>query len=166
MISIKRFCKKHGACIDGIEWALKNCKDMNEVWETAKPKWLIWVATRKGVLTDKELWLFAIWCARNVKQFMTDGRCIKIIEVSEMYVNVAETDEELSAVWESVWGAWRCFLRNNMPSSACESAWNAANGAVSESANAACGDADKGAARLSARRNQADYLRKNCKPRF
>jgi hypothetical protein len=58
-MTIQEFCDLHGACPDGREWAMKNCRSMREVWDTAKPLWLIWVATRRGVLSDQELCLFA-----------------------------------------------------------------------------------------------------------
>ena len=35
MISIKDFCEKHNACQDDKDWAIKNCKDMQEAWEKA-----------------------------------------------------------------------------------------------------------------------------------
>ena len=50
-LTIEQFCDKFSACKEGKEWAMKNCHSMQEAWATAKPEWLIWIATREGVLT-------------------------------------------------------------------------------------------------------------------
>jgi hypothetical protein len=63
-LTIKEFCDTHGACADGREWALENCKTMLDAWMALKPEWLIWTATRPGVLTDREQRLLAwAWAA-------------------------------------------------------------------------------------------------------
>jgi hypothetical protein len=65
-MTIQEFCDLHGACRENREWAMENCQTMREVWETAKPLWLIWVATRPGVLSERELCLAAMagaWAA-------------------------------------------------------------------------------------------------------
>ena len=56
---------------------------MQEVWDTAKPEWLIWVAVQPDVLTDKELRLFAVFAARQVQHLMTDSRSIAALDVAE-----------------------------------------------------------------------------------
>ena len=104
-LSIEQFCDRYKACKEGREWALSNCKDMEEVWQTAKLEWLIWIATREGVLTDKELRLFAVWCARQVQHLMTDERSINALDVAERHANGCETDEELTAAGGAAWAA-------------------------------------------------------------
>lgn len=69
---------------------------MEEVWEKAKPNWLVWVATRPSVLTDKELRLFAVFCARQVQHLMTDPRSIEAIDVAEKYAQGKASNDELS----------------------------------------------------------------------
>ena len=73
-MNIQEFCDHHLACADGRDWALANCADMQDAWCKLKPGWLIWVATRQGVLTDKELRLFAVFCVRQVEHLLTDQR--------------------------------------------------------------------------------------------
>ena len=97
MKTIKEFCDKHAACYEGREWALTHCKDMNEVWQTARPEWLMWVATREGVLTDVELRRFAVWASRQVQHLMADERSINALDVAERYADGAATDEELAS---------------------------------------------------------------------
>jgi len=96
-LSIEQFCDQHYVCNEGREWALSNCRDMEEVWRTAKPEWLLWIASRQGVLTDKELRMFVVFCARQVQHLMEDQRSIKAIDVAERYANGFATNEELTA---------------------------------------------------------------------
>ena len=172
-MTIKQFCDKHWACKEGMNWATENCKDMDEVWEKTKPEWLIWVATRKGVLTDKELCLFAVWCARQVQHLMTDDRSIAAIDVAERHANGDATDEELNAARDAArvvaWAA-------NNTSEAAEAAmaayrvaiyatWGVAVAASYAASYVASEVADE-VARVTAMEAQAEYLRKNCKPNF
>ena len=71
MISIKDFCSKHDACVPGRSWAIANCKDMRDVWDNIKTDWLIWIATRKGVLTRQELARFGLCCSYLVKPYLS-----------------------------------------------------------------------------------------------
>lgn len=109
MITIKEFCTKHDACDEGREWAIANCKTMADVWETAKPEWLLWVATREGVLTDRELRLLAVWACRQVQHLMTDPRSIAAVDVAERFANGQATADELAAAraaaWDAAWDA-------------------------------------------------------------
>ncbi len=68
---------------------------MEGVWRKAKPAWLLWVATRPSVLTDKELRLFAVFAARQVQHLMTDSRSIAAIDVAERFANGEASVEEL-----------------------------------------------------------------------
>jgi len=156
-LSIEQFCDQHKACKEGREWALSNCKDMEEVWQTAKLEWLIWIATREGVLTDKELRLFAVWCARQVQHLMTDERSINALDVAERHANGCETDEELTAAGGAAWAA-------------AAYAALAAAAAIKER-QAAVRNADSAAyaalaAAAAIKERQAAWLRANCKPNF
>lgn len=133
MKTIKQFCSEHRACPEGQKWALARCKDMQEVWEKAKPDWLIWVATRPGVLTDRELRLFAVWCARQVQHLLTDTRSIRAIDVAERYANGDTTDEELAATRAAAWDAARDAARD----ADCDTAWAATRAAARDAAWAA-----------------------------
>lgn len=158
MKTIEDFCRIHNACSGGRTWAIANCSNMQEAWEKAPyPVWVLWIATRRGVLTDRELRLFAVWCARRVQHLLTDPRSINAIDVAERYANGEATDEELAAalaaasaaVWDANWGA------------AYAAAWAAARGAA-WAADGAASVAD-GAAAAAA---QAQWLRDNTKPSF
>jgi hypothetical protein len=86
MIAIEKFCARNDACPEGREWVLANCTDMQDVWNKLQPEWLIWVACQPGVLTDKELQLFAVYCARSIERFLTDSRLKECINIAERFL--------------------------------------------------------------------------------
>ena len=149
MMSIAEFCELHNACSDGREWALANCQTMQDVWDKAKPNWLLWVATRSGVLDDRTLRLFAVFCARSVEHLLTDQRSRDAIDVAERFANGNATAEELSAAADVAWPA-------------AASAWSAAWSAAGYAAESPAAYAAWSAAGVK----QADWLRANAKPNF
>ena len=78
---------------------------------------------------DREIRLFAVWCARQVQHLMTDARSITALEVAERHANGAATKQELAAAWAAAWDAARA------------AAWAAARAAAEAAAWAAAGDA-------------------------
>ena len=186
MISIKEFCDLHGACKDGMKWAVANCSDMADVWSKLRPDWLIWVATREGVLTDKELRLFAVFCARQVEHLTTDQRSKDAIDTAERHANGEATDEELAAALAAAWDAARDAAMAAAWDAAMAAVWAAAlaaaRAAARDAAMAAVWAAALAAARAAARDAascaawdaalaaawdaQSNWLRKNTKPNF
>lgn len=142
-MSIEEFCGLHDACADGRKWALANCVSMEDAWAKLKHEWLLWVATRPGVLTQRELRKFAVWCARQVQHLMTDPRSVAALDVAERHAEGLATDEELAAARAAGVAAWAA-------------AWAAA-GAVRVAARAAANAAEDA---------QAAWLRENTKPNF
>jgi hypothetical protein len=190
MTTIDEFCTKYGACKDGRQWAIANCQTMQEVWEKAKPEWLIWVATRKAVLTDSELRRFAVWSARQVQHLMTDPRSVATLDVAERYAEGAATDEEMAAARAAARAAVNSAASAEDYAAAYAEARAAAWAAVYDTAYdadwaearaeawaedwaadwAAASDADwaaaSDAARAAAWAAQAEWLRKNTTPNF
>ena len=99
----------------------------------------LWVVLRNEFFTDKELRLFAVYCARQVQHLMTDERSINAINVAEKFANGEATEEELAAAWDAASGA----------------AWDAARAAAR-----AAGDAASGAAWDAARAAQIEELKR------
>ena len=172
MISIADFCARHRACQDGRKWALANCSDMADAWRKLGPDWLLWVATRPGVLTDREKRLFAVFCARQVEHLLTDQRSRDAIDTAEKFAKGEATRKELaaaraaaraavsSAPWVVAWAAARAAAR---AADAVSSApWAAAWAAARDGAR----DAAWAAAWAAARDAQSDWLRANTQPNF
>ena len=156
MISISDFCEQHKACQDVREWAIANCSDMADAWQRLDPEWLIWVATRPGVLTDQELRLFAVFCARQVEHLTADQRSKDAINTAEKFAKGKATREELAAACDAARYAARA--------TAWATAWAAAADADA-AADAAC-DAAWYAACAAAWDAQSDWLRTNTTPNF
>jgi len=84
MLSIENFCALNNACEEGREWALANCTDMQDVWNKLDDdEWFLWVACQPGVLSDKELQLFAVYCMGQVKHILSDPRLKDGVETAE-----------------------------------------------------------------------------------
>ena len=145
MITIQDFCAHHGACADGRKWALETgCATMREIWdrEDLDPEYRLWIATRQGVMSNKDLRLFSCWCVRQIWHLLTDIRSRNAVEVSERYDTGDATDEELTSAWEAAGEAGEA---------AREAAGEAARAAAREAAGAAARAAAWEAARAAAR---------------
>lgn len=172
---IKEFCDKHAACGDGRAWAPTHCKDMAEVWQTARPNWLVWVATRKGVLTENELRRFAVWSARQVQHLMNDERSIHALDVAERYANGDATDEELAAAYAAARAAYDASADYATDAVFATDASFAAHAARAAIVNCAAHVAAYAAGRAAVHTaadaaacvaSQAQWLRENTKPNF
>jgi hypothetical protein len=159
---MKNWLKKRDACEPGYKWAIANCKTMQDVWDTAKPEWLIWVATRKGCLTDRELWEFALWSAEQVRNLMTDERSTNALDVRRRWLDSNATDDEMIAAGAAAGATARAAAWDAAGDAARAAAWDAARDAAWDAARDAAWDAARDAAWAA----QADWLRENCKPNF
>ena len=56
-------------------------------------------------LSEAQLRLFAIRCARRVQHLMTDPRSIAALDVADRYAKGEATDDELSAARDAAWDA-------------------------------------------------------------
>jgi hypothetical protein len=172
MLTIEQFCDKHNACEEGRDWALANCSSMIDAWNKLPPEWLVWVATRPGVLTDKELRLFAVFCVRSVEHLLTDQRSKNAIEVAERFVNGDATDEELAAAWsdarDAAWAEACVAAVSGVRSSAhaAWAAWAATAAYAADAATCATAYAADDAAKAACIESQADWLRANTRPSF
>lgn len=131
---------------------------------------------------DREIGLYAVWCARQAQHLMRDPRSLTALDVAERYANGMATDAELSvaeqaamdavedarttawradawtaawaadAAWAAVDAAWT--LRAAVRTAAWAAAWAAEAAAAETSA--------EGAAWYTARKQQGDKLREIC----
>ena len=56
---------------------------------------------------DREIRLYAVWCARQVQHLMTDPRSLTALDVAERYANNLATQYDLSAAGDAAWAAAR-----------------------------------------------------------
>jgi hypothetical protein len=109
---------------------------------------------------DKEIRLYAVWCARQVQHLMTDPRSLGALDVAEAYANGTATKEQLAnawgaagAAWAAAWVAWAAAWAAR---AAMDTAWAAARAAAR-----AASDVSWDAAR-AAQKAQEKRLRELC----
>jgi hypothetical protein len=54
---------------------------------------------------DKEIRLYAVWCARQVQHLMKHPRSLAALDVAEAYAHGNATDKELAAARDAAWAA-------------------------------------------------------------
>ena len=89
---------------------------------------------------DKEIRLYAVWCARQVQDLMTDQRSLTVLDVAERYAHGQATGAELAIAWEAARataraGAWDAASVVAL-AAAWKDAWKAVWFAASTAANA------------------------------
>jgi len=167
MKTIEDFCDIHNACSKGRTWAIANCSNMQEAWDKAPdPLWVVWMATRQGVLTDRELRLFAVWCVRQAQHLLTEPRSINAIDVAERYANGEATDRELTAARAAASDVFWAAASAAERAAASAAAWTADSDVFWAAARAANLAEAWAAANAAARTAQAQWLRENTKPNF
>jgi len=111
---------------------------------------------------DRDIRLFAVWCARQVEHLMTDQRSKDALDVAERHANGLATDGELAAAWaaardavwdaasaadwDAAWDAAWAAARDAARDAASAAAWEAASAAAWDAACAAAWDAASAAA--------------------
>ena len=112
---------------------------------------------------DREIRLYAVWCARQVQHLMKDQRSLDALDVAERYANGEATRDELSAAWAAArvaaWTAARVAAR--AAADAVDAARAAARAAAVDAVDAAR-DAAWYAAGDEMRQRQEAELRRIC----
>jgi len=75
---------------------------------------------------DKEIRLFAVWCAKQVQHLMTDQRSLDALDVAERFANGLASEEELMAAREFAREAALTAARDVALAAARDVAWDAA----------------------------------------
>jgi hypothetical protein len=157
--------RAHGPCTNG--WA-KLLRHLGKTQADDEPLALATILDSNGL--DDALWclravdshqremrLYAVWCARQVQHLMTDPRSLAALDVAERYANGEATDAELAAArdaasaaaWEAAreaaWAAAWAAARDAARGAAWEAAWEAAREAAwaaqtAEFRHVFCGD--------------------------
>jgi len=179
MNEIREYLKKFNACEEGYDWAVESCTTMQEVWDTCKPEWLIWLATDTDCTTDREKHEFGLAAAQQVEHLMTDQRSKDALKVKRRWLDGAATDEEFETAREAAWAAarvaaWAARVAAREAAGAARAALEvagaarAAAGAAAWATARAVGEVAQAArsAGAAARDTQAKWIRDNLKPNF
>lgn len=152
---IENYLQKHNACREGAAYA-RTQKSLAEVWDNCpKLEWLFWMLAKQPNKPEKELRLFAVWCARQVQHLMKDKRSLDALDVAERFALGKASVEELRAAGDAAWDAARvsadaagdaAWAAAAAADAADYAAWAVARGAARDAAGAARGSA-RGAAR-------------------
>jgi hypothetical protein len=97
--------RAHSPCRAGWEKLLRG---LNKTESDDEPLWLDTVLDTNGLDDalwclravegcDREIRLYAVWCARRVRHLMNDPRSVAALDVAERYARHEASDEELSA---------------------------------------------------------------------
>ena len=136
--------RKHSPCSDG--WA-KLLRHLGKTAADDEPLPLATVLDSNGL--DDALWclravdgyqremrLYAVWCARQVQHLMTDPRSLAALDVAERYANGQATNEDLRAAWVAARVAARDAAEDAAWAAAWDAAWVAARDAAREAQTA------------------------------
>ena len=178
--------KAHQPCIQGWKQLLKH---LGKTKADDEPLSLLTILDSNGLDDaiwcmraidgrDKEIRLYAVWCARKVQHLMKDPRSLAALDVAERFANGEATEKELAEVWAAAWAAanaasWAAVCDASWASAGATksaAAWAAALAAASAAAwavdSAAVCDAAWAAAnaagRAAGRAAQAARLREVC----
>jgi len=68
---------------------------------------ILWLLLRKEFMSEKDLILFAVWCAREALKLIAnpDERSVNACNVAERYANGEATKEELDAAYDAAHNA-------------------------------------------------------------
>jgi len=64
---------------------------------------------------DKEIRIFAVWCARQVQHLMKDKRSIAALDIAELFANGEATADELGAAYDAAYAAARAAYKASRP---------------------------------------------------
>ena len=107
---------------------------------------------------DKEIRLYAVWCARQVQHLIKDPRSLVALDVAERFANGEATVEELAAARNAAPGAALGVALGAAWGAAWWAAWGAARSAARDAVSDTARDAAFGVTWAA----QADYLRVVC----
>jgi hypothetical protein len=105
---------------------------------------------------DREIRLYAVWCARQVQHLMTDPRSIAALDVAERFANGEASQQELYAAWATAGDAARATAWDAEGAAARVTAWAAAGATAGATARATARAAARATAGAAARATAGD----------
>ena len=126
--------RKHKPCVEG--WT-KLLKHLGKTAADDEPLPILTILDSNGLDDalwclravaghDREIRLYAVWCARQVQHLMPDERSITALQVAEDFANGVATAEQLDAARAAAWAAAR--------DAALDATWDAARDAALDAA--------------------------------
>ena len=95
------------------EWLLENkCSTLQECWEKIPADALLWMATRRNVLTKKDFQQFGLFCCNRLNHLMKDKRSLNAFHMTKKYINGETTIEKLICDMNSAFK----FIEDGRPS--------------------------------------------------
>jgi hypothetical protein len=168
--------RAHNPCRDGWEKLLRG---LGKTAADDEPLWLDQILDHNGLKDalwclravencDREIRLYAVWCARRVQHLMVDARSVAVLDVAERYARGEASDQELEAArglavagaGAAAWAAWAASAWAVAVAASAHAAWAASAWAVPA---AAAWAAAAGADRDTERAAQAEELRRICR---
>jgi hypothetical protein len=161
--------RAHSPCQDG--WT-KLLRGLGKTAADDEPLWIDTILDYNGLDDalwclravegyDREIRLFAVWCARRVQHLMTDPRSVEALDVAERHARGEASDKELKAARSLAAAAWAAAGR-----AAGRAAWEAAESGAAAAGRAAewaeCAARAAGMDRNTERAAQAEELRRVC----
>ena len=96
---------------------------------------VVWLLCRPEFMTDRDMRLFAVWCAREALKLSEnpDQRSLNACDVAERFANGEATSDELDAAWDAAraaaWAAAGDDARDDARDAAWDAAWDEAGDA-------------------------------------
>jgi hypothetical protein len=107
--------RAHSPCCDGWEKLLRH---LDKTQPDDEPLLIETILDANGIddalwclraveVRDRDLRLYAVWCARRIEHLMSDPRSVAVLDVAERYARGRATDDELkdaraAAAWAAV----------------------------------------------------------------
>jgi hypothetical protein len=99
--------REHNPCRDGWEKLLRG---LSKTQADDDPMWIDTILDHNGLDDalwclravkgcDREIRLYAVWCARRVQHLMVDARRVAALDVVERYARNEASDEEVASAW-------------------------------------------------------------------
>lgn len=172
MITTLNAIRQHVPCADGWEKLLRH---LGKTKADDEPLRIVEILDSNGLEDalwclravegcDREIRLYAVWCARQAQHLIFDPRCVAALDVAERYANGQAANEELEAAQQAVAVAWS-EAKTRAEAASAVAAWAAAL----DTASAAARDAALAATQFfgaeeaeAARDAQSQRLREAC----
>ena len=129
---LQNFLNKNGACLGGITRLQDiGVETLEQAWDRASDKDLIWAVTQRGVMNPEQRRLFLVMVLSSIEDKLTDRRSKNILE--KLRTNEVITNEDqaaasdamsdaawaaamaaaMAAAWAAAWAAQAKWVREN-----------------------------------------------------